>query len=846
MQDLLACARKPAGVLAMIGLLVIGLPVTHGAGGSAGNYLIVVGEGLADSAPLADLVAARTARGLNVQVYPVMGGTTAQAIRTYIQSLWGTPNAPDYVLLVGDVDTIPCWTGLGSRLSPTDLYYVCMDGGDDWYPDIAIGRFPVQTVAQLGAMVAKTLHVEAGQFADPDYATRALMLACDDPNAFAPETHDEVIETYIEPAGMTATRVYPPYAPPSYTGTPEVAAGLNAGALLVSYFGHSTTLSWWGPAFTRPDISALYNEGMYPIVLSLSCDTARITASGEVLGETWVRQANKGAAAYVATTGMVVTAYSVQDWAPVRAMDHYFFEAIFADGIQEVGPAMHAMLFKLLDEFGAGHSAMRDFFEMFIVLGDPALRIPLRGFDLHVDSLSASVCVPPADTAEFVIDVAAISGFAEVVTLSASGYPAGCTVGFSVNSVVPPFTSVMTIGNLGPHSPGDYTIQLQGAATGGMTRAVMLELNLSNTTPGTVTLSSPPDDAVDVSSTPTLVWQPAVQAAAYEVKVATDPGFSQVVYSAVAPTNEHPVSAHLTPGTNHYWRVRALNGCGEGPWSATFSFETLMPGNYFTEQFTEASPFDLSYRTLHLVPDGSDDYYDAYIELASAFPTNPSSGIYFYQLYPGEDGSEAILTDDFVDLYGVSDWSLYVNANGNITLGGPDSTKYPTLDVHFALPRIAPLFTNLSPQLGTVTASHFMDRIVVTYQNVPEYGTSKYNNFQVEMFYGTGAITITWLACATEQCLVGVSAGLGVPTDFAETDISRLMAWSIGDVNCDGLINTFDIDPFVLALTNPAGHAAAFPHCDYMLADINCDGFVNTFDIDPFVQCLTGGCPPCP
>jgi hypothetical protein len=50
MQDLLACARKPAGVLAMIGLLVIGLPVTHGAGGSAGNYLIVVGEGLADSA----------------------------------------------------------------------------------------------------------------------------------------------------------------------------------------------------------------------------------------------------------------------------------------------------------------------------------------------------------------------------------------------------------------------------------------------------------------------------------------------------------------------------------------------------------------------------------------------------------------------------------------------------------------------------------------------------------------------------------------------------------------------------------------------------------------------------
>jgi parallel beta-helix repeat protein len=67
-----------------------------------------------------------------------------------------------------------------------------------------------------------------------------------------------------------------------------------------------------------------------------------------------------------------------------------------------------------------------------------------------------------------------------------------------------------------------------------------------------------------------------------------------------------------------------------------------------------------------------------------------------------------------------------------------------------------------------------------------------------------------------------------------------------GDLNCDGARNTFDIDPFVLALTDPVGYAAGFPSCDYMLADVNCDGSVNAFDIDPFVSCLTGGCPPCP
>jgi hypothetical protein len=62
-----------------------------------------------------------------------------------------------------------------------------------------------------------------------------------------------------------------------------------------------------------------------------------------------------------------------------------------------------------------------------------------------------------------------------------------------------------------------------------------------------------------------------------------------------------------------------------------------------------------------------------------------------------------------------------------------------------------------------------------------------------------------------------------------------------GDLNCDGAVNAFDIDPFVLALTDPAGYQAQYSHCDRMLADCNGDGEVNAFDIDPFVLLLTGG-----
>ncbi|MEW6249687.1 MAG: hypothetical protein AB1716_03510 [Planctomycetota bacterium] len=61
-----------------------------------------------------------------------------------------------------------------------------------------------------------------------------------------------------------------------------------------------------------------------------------------------------------------------------------------------------------------------------------------------------------------------------------------------------------------------------------------------------------------------------------------------------------------------------------------------------------------------------------------------------------------------------------------------------------------------------------------------------------------------------------------------------------GDVNCDRRVNFDDINPFVLALTAPAGFAEAFPSCRIDLADCNGDGRVDFDDINPFVALLTG------
>ena len=65
------------------------------------------------------------------------------------------------------------------------------------------------------------------------------------------------------------------------------------------------------------------------------------------------------------------------------------------------------------------------------------------------------------------------------------------------------------------------------------------------------------------------------------------------------------------------------------------------------------------------------------------------------------------------------------------------------------------------------------------------------------------------------------------------------LPWKPGDLNCDGVVNNFDIDPFVLALTNPSAYHAAYRACNVMNADCNGDGQVDNFDIDPFVKLLT-------
>ena len=61
----------------------------------------------------------------------------------------------------------------------------------------------------------------------------------------------------------------------------------------------------------------------------------------------------------------------------------------------------------------------------------------------------------------------------------------------------------------------------------------------------------------------------------------------------------------------------------------------------------------------------------------------------------------------------------------------------------------------------------------------------------------------------------------------------------LGDMNCDGLLNMDDVDPFALALIDPLGYMAEYQKCDIQNGDMNGDTSVDGGDVGGFTAALT-------
>jgi len=197
------------------------------------------------------------------------------------------------------------------------------------------------------------------------------------------------------------------------------------------------------------------------------------------------------------------------------------------------------------------------------------------------------------------------------------------------------------------------------------------------------------------------------------------------------------------------------------------------PLDYFTEQFSSAEDaFDLSNISIMFKPAKDGTSYGAYLKEITQLPTDPNDGI---DLELDDDDYEFVALSDevTVSIFGSNFSSFYVGSNGYITFTDGDNSYSGTLSDHFDTKRISCLFVDLNPsEAGLVSSRQLADRVAVTWENVPEYGKSDSNTFQVEMYFD-GRIRLSWLAMAAQKGVVGLSNGIGVPIDFQETDISE-------------------------------------------------------------------------
>jgi hypothetical protein len=90
---------------------------------------------------------------------------------------------------------------------------------------------------------------------------------------------------------------------------------------------------------------------------------------------------------------------------------------------------------------------------------------------------------------------------------------------------------------------------------------------------------------------------------------------------------------------------------------------------------------------------------------------------------------------------------------------------------------------------------------------------------------------------ANGQVIVGT--GINPQGVFEAWRVDLGSAVILGDMNCDSIVDLFDLDPFALALVDPAGYASSFPNCNIDNADINGDDATDGLDIQGFVQLLT-------
>jgi hypothetical protein len=195
-----------------------------------------------------------------------------------------------------------------------------------------------------------------------------------------------------------------------------------------------------------------------------------------------------------------------------------------------------------------------------------------------------SACNSGNESVSYNLNFDYVNGFTETVTLSSSGEPAGSNVSFSSTTVNADGNVTMTISNFDDQTPQEYEINIS-AISASITQTLKVDFRLSSADFDEIILSSPVDNATNLSLVEELQWNNDSNATSYDVEIATDSEFSNIVSTGNVLVNSY-TTTNLVGVTEYFWRVKPKNSCGEGVFSSPFSFTTKVAA-YCASTFTD-------------------------------------------------------------------------------------------------------------------------------------------------------------------------------------------------------------------------------------------------------------------
>lgn len=369
------------------------------------DYIAIVHHSLWDAVqPLLDHRAAEGLRVAKVDVQDVYdefsaGRVDPEAIRDFLSYAYHHWNAgaapPQYVLLVGDghydfrgvqrpdlPNLIPPYlVDVDPTIGETaaDNRYVSVDGPDDYLPDMAIGRIPAKTPADVTAAVNKIITYETAA-PTGDWQRRAVFVADDYANDSG-NFHMLSDETRLHwlPAGYRSQAIY--YRMDAAHDTGEemrvaIRGAFNQGALMIQWIGHASRARWGSVSmFDLLDPARLAPQSALPVTFSYSCwsgyfinltGSKQYNYNEQALGEALLLTPGRGSVADLSPSGLHVGG-------ALLLLNQGIVQALTRERVARVGP--------LVDTgkqfYFANTRAWHDVIDTMVLFGDPATRLRL-------------------------------------------------------------------------------------------------------------------------------------------------------------------------------------------------------------------------------------------------------------------------------------------------------------------------------------------------------------------------------------------------------------------------------------------------------------------------------------